>query len=294
MRGFKLSSASIYAATASVWVIAFGLPLGGVVGTQNGVDHGGFYARAGAWCWVNSSYSTLALWLEYFWIFVAMAVTVFLLVFVLVSLHQNNQSARHFPPNLAESMEPRDRNEPPKPSGHHPAFLVYQIIYIICTAPLAISRVAAMTGTKSGWVFYGIAGAMIASHGWLNVVLWSTTIIFIGDQDIQDTGLERFAFLRTPQRRYGNVVLVKGGNTPDANQQQRLWWPLCRAFKHAAPNSIPQHHSRNCSQESLRRSRSLDNSVIGVEIEAKVVIEDAFDEQGVPITTNISDKNLRL
>lgn len=65
-------------------------------------------------------------------------------------------------------MEPREKKEPPKPSGHHPSFLVYQIIYIICTAPLAISRMAAMTGTKAGWVFYGIAGAMIASHGKLD------------------------------------------------------------------------------------------------------------------------------
>jgi hypothetical protein len=94
-----------------------------------------------------------------------MFVTVFLLAFVTASLYRNNQSARHFPTSVSEMMEPRQKNEPPKPSGHHPAFLVYQIIYIICTAPLAISRMASMTGCKSGWIFYGIAGAMIASHG---------------------------------------------------------------------------------------------------------------------------------
>ena len=48
--------------------------------------------------------------------------------------------------------------------------------------------------------------------GWLNVLLWSTTIIFIGDHDIRETGLEKFAFLRTPQRVYGNMVMVQGGN----------------------------------------------------------------------------------
>lgn len=175
----------IYILTGAVWVIAFAFPLISILSTHNGADHGGFYSRAGAWvglvllghvrahfrtdwwkqCWVNPEYTVYSLWLEYFWIFVAMAVTVCLLTWVLFSLQRNKQSARHFPQVLCDSMELREKNEPPKPSGHHPAFLIYQIIYIICTAPLAVSRMAAMTGTKSGWVFYGIAGAMIASHG---------------------------------------------------------------------------------------------------------------------------------
>ncbi|KAI4599067.1 hypothetical protein KJ359_002484 [Pestalotiopsis sp. 9143b] len=268
VKGYKLPRTLIYTLTATVWVIAFAFPLAGILGSHNGAEHGGFYSRAGAWCWVNPDYTVFSLWLEYFWIFVAMAVTVCLLVWVLVSLQRNNQSARHFPQVLCESMEPREKKEPPKPSGHHPSFLVYQIIYIICTAPLAISRMAAMTGTKAGWVFYGIAGAMIASHGWLNVLLWSTTIVFIGDHDIRETGLEKFAFLRTPERVYGNMVMVQGGNDADENAARR-WWPP------RSPCIIaPSQHSRHGSEESLRRSRSLDQSVIEVEIEAKVVVED--------------------
>lgn len=214
-----------------------------------------------------------------------MAVTVFLLAFVLVLLYQNNQSVRHFPPTVAEPMEPREKDEPPKPSGHHPAFLIYQIIYIMCTVPLAISRMAAMTGTEPGWVFYGIAGAMIASHGWLNVLLWSTTMIFIGNQDIQETGLEKFAFIRTPQRMYGNVILAKGGNAPNPGTQRPSWWSPCRAFRDVSSNAPPQRHSRNGSEESLRRTGSLENSVIEVEIEAKVVIEAIFGEQVGPRLT---------
>ncbi|KAK6083296.1 integral membrane protein [Seiridium cupressi] len=287
---------------AVVWIVAFGFPLGSILGTHNGVEHGGFYARAGAWCWVNSAYSPFSLWLEYFWIFLAMAVTVFLLVFVLVSLYRNNQSARHFPLSLAESMERRQRNEPPKPSGHHPAFLVYQIIYIICTAPLASSRMAAMTGIKSGWAFYGFAGAMIASHvfllfdccrlWWLNVLLWSTTIIFIGDKDIQETGLEKFAFVRTPpQRLYGNVVLVQGGNETD--NRKHSWRPSRRLRSGPVPNATPQHHIRHGSEESLRRSRSLENSAIEVEIEATVVIENVDESPSEKKVADGHDKEIR-
>ncbi|ETS80918.1 hypothetical protein PFICI_08447 [Pestalotiopsis fici W106-1] len=282
VKGYKLPRMLIYILTGTVWVIAFAFPLISILSTHNGADHGGFYSRAGAWCWVNPKYTVYSLWLEYFWIFVAMAVTVCLLMWVLFSLQRNNQSARHFPQVLCDSMEAREKNEPPKPSGHHPAFLIYQIIYIICTAPLAISRMAAMTGTKPGWVFYGIAGAMIASHGWLNVLLWSTTIIFIGDHDIRETGLEKFAFLRTPQRVYGNMVMVQGGNDTDGNSA-RCWWPP-RQVLNAAGASVPSsQHGRHGSQESLRRSRSLDQSVIEVEIEAKVVVEDvkhSYPDQG--------------
>jgi hypothetical protein len=118
--------------------------------------------------------------------------------------------------------------------------------------------------------------------GWLNVLLWSTTIIFIGDHDIRETGLEKFAFLRTPQRVYGNMVMVQGGNDTDGNTARR-WWPPRQVLSAAVTSSPPNQHSRHGSQESLRRSRSLDHSVIEVEIEAKVVVEDvkhSYPEQG--------------
>ncbi|KAH8200525.1 hypothetical protein TruAng_005302 [Truncatella angustata] len=291
VRGYKLSRTAIYASTALVWVIAFALPFGSVLGTQNGADHGGFYARAGAWCWVNPQYGALGLWLEYFWIFVAMAVTVFLLLLVIISLYRNNQSVRHFPSTVSKSMEPREKNEPPKPSGHHPAFLVYQIIYIVCTAPLAISRMTAMSGVKAGWPFYGIAGSLIASHGWLNVLLWSTTIFFIGDQDIQETGLEKFAFIRTPQRIYGNMVMVQGGHELRSTPR-RSWWPPCRALQRMSSNELP-HDIRSRSEDSLRRSASLENSAIEVEIEAKIVIEDVNEEQLTPSSVGSFERDDR-
>ena len=117
----------IYILTGAVWVIAFAFPLISILSTHNGADHGGFYTRAGAWvglvllghvrahfrtdwwkqCWVNPEYTVYSLWLEYFWIFVAMAVTVCLLTWVLFSLQRNKQSARHFPQVICDSMELR-------------------------------------------------------------------------------------------------------------------------------------------------------------------------------------------
>ncbi|KAI1097806.1 hypothetical protein F4804DRAFT_351149 [Jackrogersella minutella] len=104
---------------------------------------------------------------------------------------------------------------PTNPSGHHPAFLIYPIIYVFCTAPLALGRVVTMTGRDISITYFCLAGAMIASNGWLDVLLFSTTrrsIIFNAPLDSENTGLETFEFMRTPYwRQYGNMVWVQGG-----------------------------------------------------------------------------------
>ena len=72
-----------------------------------------------------------------------------------------------------------------------------------------------MAGVEVSVLFFCVAGALIASNGWLDVVLFSTTrhhIIFDAPADSEDTGLDTFAFMRTPHtRRYGNMVWVQGG-----------------------------------------------------------------------------------
>lgn len=72
-----------------------------------------------------------------------------------------------------------------------------------------------MTGTYVGITYFLVAGALIASNGWLDVVLFATTrhtVIFDRPVDSDDTGVDTFAFMRTPHTRlYGNMVWVQGG-----------------------------------------------------------------------------------
>lgn len=47
--GFRAPRKLIYGAIGFNWVFAFGCTLGGVLGTQTGMAHGGYYIRTGAW-----------------------------------------------------------------------------------------------------------------------------------------------------------------------------------------------------------------------------------------------------
>ncbi|KAL2164717.1 hypothetical protein VTH06DRAFT_12 [Thermothelomyces fergusii] len=100
-------------------------------------------------------------------------------------------------------------------SGHPKAFLLYPAIYMVCTAPLALGRIATMAGVRVPPAYFFAAGALIGSGGWLDVLLWGVTrhrLLFGADVDVPDSGLDTFAFMRTPHgRRWGNMVWVEGG-----------------------------------------------------------------------------------
>lgn len=99
--------------------------------------------------------------------------------------------------------------------GGHNLFLLYPLIYIACTLPLALGRIATMAGAHVPIAYFCTAGALITSNGWLDVLLWGATrhtLLFGADVDTQESGLESFAFMRTPHgRRWGNIVWVEGG-----------------------------------------------------------------------------------
>lgn len=99
-------------------------------------------------------------------------------------------------------------------SLRHPAFLIYPIIYVVCTLPLALGRIATMAGAEVPLSYFCASGALITSNGWLDVLLWGSTrrSIIFGDVGEEDVGINTFTFMRTPpNRRFGNMVWVEGG-----------------------------------------------------------------------------------
>lgn len=74
-----------------------------------------------------------------------------------------------------------------------------------------------MAGNDVPLSYFCFAGSMIASAGWLDVALYASTrraIVFHSGEapPSEDTGIETFAFMRTPpERKFGNVVFVEGG-----------------------------------------------------------------------------------
>ncbi|KAB5576080.1 G protein-coupled glucose receptor regulating Gpa2-domain-containing protein [Coniochaeta sp. 2T2.1] len=259
IRGYRVPTWAFYAAIALLWAFVYGTAILGVIITENGRKDGGLYVRAGAWCWINSAYQNLRLTLHYLWIFISLALTtiVYLVIFYHLHLHRRhsptcclasgtptNLPGEHYPnpdpngpavPSIAPSS-PRSamssesslaKRLPPVPSSaRHPTFLLYPLIYVLCTAPLAAGRIASMAGNDVSLAYFCFAGCMIASAGWLDVALYSSTrrsIVFSGEAPpSQDTGIETFAFMRTPAgRKFGNVVFVSGGEKD--GQKGRRW-----------------------------------------------------------------------
>lgn len=175
---------------------------------------------------------------------------------------------------------------PLRPSGHHPAFLIYPCIYTFTGTPLILGSL--IPALEKNPIFMGTAGTLLASTGLLDAILWSSIIIFSKREDMVNTGLDQFSFMRTPEgRTLGNIVFVQGGggqasgggggggggHTPaynkDSDRQRRRqswhskkekgWWRL---------------GDRNSSQTNLTQDRMPDiDGGIQMEVVTSVVVE---------------------
>ncbi|KAH6648390.1 hypothetical protein BKA67DRAFT_362558 [Truncatella angustata] len=183
------------------------MDLMGILITDNGRGTGGLYVRAVAWCWVNVEYQNIRLWLHYFWIFLSLTLTSGLYILIFFSLQQQMTASRN---SYASCSVKYDARTSPV-SGTRLGFLIYPIIYVLCTMPLAMGRILTMAGRDFGVGYFCFAGLMMASNGWLDVLLFSYTrssIIFVASPDFVDTGLDTFKFMRTPhERSYGEQNL---------------------------------------------------------------------------------------
>ncbi|KAK0720270.1 G protein-coupled glucose receptor regulating Gpa2-domain-containing protein [Lasiosphaeris hirsuta] len=291
VKNYRAPTWIFYSVIASLWTFVYGTGILGVIITRNGEGVGGLYVRAGAWCWINSAYQDLRLTLHYLWIFVSLTLTtvVYIVIYFHLQIHSKHSSTcclssgsshslpgEHYPnpdpngssaPSIAPSS-PRStitdisaiKRLPPIPaSARHPTFLLYPIIYVLCTAPLAAGRIASMAGNNVPLSYFCFAGSMIASAGWLDVALYSTTrraIVFSGEAPpSQDTGLGTFAFMRTPvDRKFGNVVLVEAGDPKGTRKR----WEMLRPAKVSAGARLRNlgsgNNSRNGSKETVNSS----------------------------------------
>lgn len=80
---------------------------------------------------------------------------------------------------------------------------------------MALGPMILLAGVTIKSEYFVWAGAMIASNGWLDVIIWSCTMVFLAPKDIKKAGLEDFRFLRTDSVKYGNIVWVEGGRVEE-------------------------------------------------------------------------------
>lgn len=95
--------------------------------------------------------------------------------------------------------------------------VVYPLVYVVCTIPLASARMAAMSGSPPSLERLCLAGAMITSNGWLDVLLYTFTrriMIFSDEPPADDIGIDTFATFWTEKpRRFGGECTVSALHT---------------------------------------------------------------------------------
>lgn len=243
---YTMPSKALRLIVASVWSFSFIIVAAGVWASNNGRDHGGYFVRVDTWvspypfshvplssvfqillmrthvltiirgikCWISQEYADYRLWTHFSWVLAMMGIIVLGLLGSAIKIRAPNprtHPTRRQPGLLRRLLQVRFQLRNPRKSGHHPAFLIYPLVYFVCCAPMAIGPMILASGVKVKQGYFLWAGAMIASNGWLDVVLWSCTMIFLAPGDIKDAGLSGFAFLRTPSVEYGNMVWVEAG-----------------------------------------------------------------------------------
>jgi hypothetical protein len=206
-------------------------------------------------------------------------------------LSRSNSSAAHYPnpdPNLPPGSPTSFtttgssiyKELPLIPSyARQQTFLLYPLIYVCCTVPLAAGRIAAMAGNNISLAYFCFAGSMIACNGWLDVLLYSTTrssIVFSSEAPSQDTGIETFAFMRTPpQRKFGNVVFVSGGQDPEGKTRRWKNWSE-KVIRN--PAKCGKLKNENASSTSLTGFGMGEGAVMGMAIQCETTTSVSVEE----------------
>jgi hypothetical protein len=115
--------------------------------------------------------------------------------------------------------------------------VVYPLVYVVCTIPLASARMDAMTGHAPSLERLCLAGAIITSNGWLDVLLYTLTrriMIFSDAPPPDDAGIDSFAAfwaVGDSTTRFGAECTVEAMHTlPRPRHRQRQARARARAL----------------------------------------------------------------
>ena len=168
-------------------------------------------------CWVVSTHDVDRLWLHYFWIFLCMFGTVIIYTLIFLSL---TTKAKTFAQGSIRSND----SDPAVLKRAAKYMIIYPIVYVVCTLPLAGGRMAAMTGMSIPYWWYCLAGSAIASCGWLDVLLYVMTrrvLVFSkAPPPRDDFGLDTLGWKHGGQGFWGTTTVIEGPVTNPRNRKK--------------------------------------------------------------------------
>jgi hypothetical protein len=136
--------------------------------------------------------------------------------------------------------------------------VIYPLIYVVCTLPLASARMVSMAGHTPSLSHFCVAGAMITSNGWLDVLLYTMTrriMLFTDDPPEEGTGVETFTvpfFGET--KRFGTTTVIEGGVNLSKTGKNSSLGTHSHTHSHSHSRTLsgfPGYRSRQGSREEL-------------------------------------------
>ena len=116
---------------------------------------------------MSEKYEAERLWLHYFWIFLSEFGTVILYIIMFYKLRQRLAASAVLSPTQTESLRRLRRI-----IGY---MIIYPIAYVVLSLPLAAGRMSSARGNTPDTTYFCLAGAMIASSGLVDTILYTAT-----------------------------------------------------------------------------------------------------------------------
>ncbi|TKA69309.1 hypothetical protein B0A55_07951 [Friedmanniomyces simplex] len=211
---FRLGHRAFLACVAVLWTFVYACALIGLA-----LHPADFYVRAGAWCWINAQYSRERLWLHYLWVIIAEFGT--LLIYALTFLILRRRVRESFYTTSDTQLRAQSAAK---------LIIAYPIVYVLCTLPLVTARLTAMAGAPVSFPALCVAGALITSNGWLDVLLYTLTRRAIlsgggpGDALLDERHRALDTFRLRPDQAYGVTTTIEAshvGRRPSSRHRRK-------------------------------------------------------------------------
>ena len=181
--------------------------------------------------------------------------------------------------------------------------VVYPVVYVVCTIPLASARMASMNGNPPSYGRLCLCGIMITSNGWLDVLLYTMTrriMIFSDVPPADDKAIDTFlTFWERPQARFGATTIIEAHNEQSASKR--------RAQKGRNGKELVMLQTDNESSDKLYDNQKDIKLVTTTQVVNEAAKQEDLDELGVDAKRNrartpvrrwsedsSSDKNMSL
>ena len=134
-----------------------------------------YFVRAGAWCWVSDDYEAERLALHYFWLF--LSEFGLLVIYLITFFKLRHQTSQLFAEQRRASNELANQTTVDAVKRITKLMMLYPFVYVLLTLPISACRMWSMAhdGQPVSDATQCIVGALLASCGWVDCLLYSLT-----------------------------------------------------------------------------------------------------------------------